>query len=389
MNQGRRMDVLTKRVFAVLGAGAGGQAMAGALALEGYRVRLWNRTAGRLMPIWRRERISLEGAIHGDARLELITTNLAEAVQGADVVMVVTPATAHRDLAHALGRVLSPSQIVVLNPGRTGGALEFAEVLAGYMPRLPSIAEAQTLLFATRSFGKGVCHIYSVKRFVALAALPADQTAAVLAALNPALPQFYAAKNVLETSLDNMGAIFHPGVTLLNSAHIEATAGAFEYYLEGITPTVAKVIGLIDSERMEIADAYGVRSRSARHWLAEAYGAEGETLYEAVRNNEGYAGIKAPAHLNHRYISEDIPTSLVPLSELGRIAGVATPTMIAMIDLASAVHGTDYRREGRNAARMGIAGYSPAEVIDLASQGGLELAETYEAPGPASGDLPG
>jgi len=380
---------MSGRIFAVLGAGNGGQAMAGFLAQSGYPVRLWNRSAERLMPFFRRGRIALEGVVSGDASLELVTTDLAEAVAGADVLMVTTPATAHRSLARELAEYVEPRQLVILNPGRTGGALEVAEVLASYTDELPVVAEAQTLLFAARSTGKGCCHIYSVKRFVALAALPAEETGAVLAALNPIFPQFYAARNVLETGLDNMGAIFHPGVTLLNVAHIEATAGAFEYYLDGITPTVARVIGLLDGERMDVARAYGVRSRSAREWLAEAYGAEGETLFEAVRNNQGYAGIKAPPHLNHRYIREDVPTGLVPISELGRLAGVMTPTIDAMIGIASAVHGADYRSEGRNAMRMGIAGCSPVEVLDFACQGGLRIDESFPAPGPASGDLPG
>jgi opine dehydrogenase len=366
--------------------------MAGCLALQGHEVRLYSRSPLRLTPIWRQGGITLTGTVSGFAKLSTATTDLATAVKGARVIMVVVPATAHRQIGESLAPVVEPGQIVVLNPGRTGGSLEVSHALAeGGAPRGVLVAEAQTLLFASRSGADASCHIYSIKRFVPLAALPSEDTPKVLKALNPAFPQFYAAASVLETGLDNMGAIFHPGVTMLNAAHIEATGGEFDYYHEGITPTVARIIEQIDSERMDVARAFQVRARSAMDWLGEAYGAQGDTLRDAVLNNPGYQGIRAPAHLNHRYIWEDVPASLVPIAALGRIAGVSTPTINAMISLASAMHDTDYRREGRNAARMGIAGRSPDEVLDLVREGDTTTLDhpILAAADPAAGDLPG
>lgn len=382
---------MNKRSYAVLGAGNGGQAMAGYLGLRGVEVRLWNRSPSKLDPVWRRGGIKLEGVIQGLSPVASATTDLAEAVDGADLLMVVLPATGHKPMAQALARVVSPGQIIVLNPGRTGGALEVRNTLFEHnAPRDVMVAEAQTMLFASRLLDDGVCHIYSIKKFVPLAAVPADDTPEIIAALNPAFPQFYGVSSVLETSLDNMGAIFHPGVTMLNAARIEATGGDFDYYQEGVTPTVARVIEQMDNERMEVAIAYGVRARSAREWLAEAYGADGQTLREAILNNPGYEGIKAPPHLNHRYIWEDVPTSLVPIADLGRIAGVPTPTINAMIALASAIHDTDYRREGRNAVSMGIAGLSTGEVLELIREGETSIGTTdFVAEQQAAGDLPG
>lgn len=382
---------MPKRVYSVLGAGNGGQAMAGYLGLRGFEVRLWNRSPSRLNHVWRRGGVLLEGVIDGLAPVGVITTDLAEAVTDADVLMIVMPATGHRAMAEALARVIAPGQMVVLNPGRTGGALEVRNTLLEHgAPRDIYVAEAQSLLFACRVIEDGISHIHSIKKFVPLAAVPAQDTAEVIQALNAAFPQFYGASSVLETSLDNMGAIFHPGVTLLNAARIEATGGDFDYYQEGVTPTVARVIEQIDNERMEVAIAYGVRARSAREWLAEAYGSDGQTLREAVLNNPGYAGIKAPPHLNHRYIWEDVPTSLVPIADLGRIAGVATPTINAMIALASAIHDTDYRREGRNAVSMGLAGLSAGEVLDLIREGESAVdTPAYVAQDQAADGLPG
>ena len=382
---------MDRHVYAVLGAGNGGQAMAGYLALRGYPVRLWNRSPGRLASIWRTGGIRVNGVIRGFAPISLATNDLAAAIEGADILMVVLPATAHRPLAQALASLLVQDQIIVLNPGRTGGSLEVRNTLAEYRsPAEVIVSEAQTMLFASRLMDDGSCHIYSIKKHVSLAAVPAEDTATVIGALNPAFPHFYPAASVLETGLDNMGAIFHPGVTLLNAARIEATGGDFDYYQEGVTPTVARVIEQIDNERMEVARAYRVRARSAREWLAEAYGAHGDTLHQAVLNNPGYAGIKAPPHLNHRYIWEDVPTSLVPIADLGRIAGVATPTINAMIALACSIHDTDYWREGRNAVTMGIAGLRLDEVRQLVHKGETPFADIgYVAQDPTAGNQPG
>lgn len=47
---------------------------------------------------------------------------------GAKIIMVVTPAAGHQDIAQRLSPYLEEGQIIVLNPGRTGGALEVRQV---------------------------------------------------------------------------------------------------------------------------------------------------------------------------------------------------------------------------------------------------------------------
>jgi len=382
---------MTKRqhVYAVLGAGNGGLAMAGWLALHGFETNLWNRTPTRLERVLADGHIKVQGIVEGNATPCVVTTSLKEAVRGARVLMVVVPANAHRQLASQLAPVLEPDHAIVLNPGRTGGALEFRQVLAQVgCPAKVLVAEAQTFVFASRTVSPGTSHIYGMKRSVPLAAIPATDTVRVLSMLNPAFPQFYPARDVLDTSLDNMGAVFHPGVTLLNAGHIEATGGSFDYYWDGMTPAVAQVAGQIDNERMAVAEAYGARVRSARQWLADAYGSLGHTLREAVLANDSYAGIPAPASLDTRYLREDVPASLVPLSELGRIAGVATPAIDAVISLASVIHECDYRVEGRNAQTMGLSGLSPADIRLLCERG--DVADGIAAGAQdADGSLPG
>lgn len=349
----------------VIGAGNGGKSMAAELASRGFSVTLYNRTAANIDAIQLRGGIELvtENGKSVFGKLACVTSDLEKALALGRLIMVVVPASGHRDIALASARSLRDDHVVVLNPGRTGGALEFAHGLhQSGCQAFPIICEAETFLFAARSLGPAEARIFRTKFSVPVAAMPTDRTDEALSVLQQAYPQFIPAKSVLHTSLNNMGAIFHPALTLLNAGWIESTRGDFEFYMNGVTPATARVLEALDRERVTVAASLGIRAQTAQEWLYRAYNAEGATLHEAMHANQGYAGIKAPSQLQHRYIFEEIPCSLIPISEFGRQYGVETATMQSIIQLAQIVHGKDYWREGRTLDRMGIRGMSVREL---------------------------
>jgi opine dehydrogenase len=359
--------------YTVIGAGHGGRAMAAHLALMGFRVTLFNRTPERIAAIKARRGIDLEsceGGPRGFARLALVTSDMEAALTGADVVMVVVPSSAHAEVARAAAPHLNDGQIVVLHPGRTLGAIEFDKVLCDQGCKADlTIAEAATFIYASRADGPAQARIFRLKEAVPLAALPATRTAQVLEALAPAYPQFIDGVNVLRTGLDNMGAIFHPALTLLNAGRIESTHGDYEFYIEGVTPSVARVLEALDRERVTVAASLGIRAQTAMEWLKMAYDADGEDLHQAIHNQPGYYGIKAPSTLNHRYIFEDVPMSLVPIAALGQHFGVSVRGMDSVIRLACIIHRTDYWRRGRTLDKLGIDRLSVGELTQFVSDG--------------------
>lgn len=357
--------------FAVIGAGNGGCAMAAHLALKGFDVTLYNRSEKRLEPIRARGGILLEGVDEsGFATIKQVTSDIEEAIRDVDVIMVTVPATGHRDVARAVAPFLHEDQIVVLNPGRTGGALEFRNILrqSGLKKEI-TIAEAQTFIYACRVIKPAHVKIFSVKNEVAVAALPAYRTPKVVEILSKAYPEFKPASNVLETSFNNIGAIFHPTPTLLNTGRIETTKGDFDYYIEGISPTVADILEKLDNERLKVASALGVKAQSALEWLYETYGAEGKNLFEALQNNKAYKGIKAPDSVNTRYIFEDVPESLVPISLIGKMLNVDTPILDSIINLACAAHNINYWETGRTIERLGLEGLTREQIFALVMEG--------------------
>lgn len=352
---------------AILGAGNGAHAMAAHLSLMGYPIRLYNKFAHELEAMQAAGGITVEDAVEGFGRLEMATTDPAQVIPWADVLLVVVPAFAHRVLAQTMAPYLRDGQVILLNPGRTGGALEVRQVLRqeGVQARV-YVAEAQTLVYACRIQGPARVRIMGVKQQVPVAALPASDNAVVLEKVGKLYPQFVAAPNVLHTSLDNIGAVFHPATVVFNTNRIEA-GEEFEFY-RGMTPTVASYLEAIDAERVRTAEAYGVPAQTAMEWLKVTYpGVEGKNLYECIQSTRAYAGIMAPKTLDVRYISEDIPMGLVPMVSFAQAAGLEAPASRAIADICCVLHRRDYWRSGRTLENLGLAGMGPEEVIRYVS----------------------
>jgi opine dehydrogenase len=316
---------------------------------------------------------SAEGGPHGFGKLAKVTSDMSEALKDAAIVMVVVPSSAHADVAQKIAPFLKDGQVVILHPGRTCGAIEFTKVIRDNGCKADvTVAEAETFIYASRSDGPAQARIFRIKEAVPLAALPATRTQRVLDAIGPAYPQFIDGGNVLQTGLNNMGAIFHPALTLLNAGWIESTHGDYQFYIDGVTPSVSRVLEVLDRERVTVASSLGIRARTALEWLKLAYDTIGEDLHEAIHNQPGYYGIKAPATLNHRYIFEDVPMSMVPIASLGERYGVSVRGMDAIIRLACIVHRTDYWRRGRTLDKLGINDLSVGELTRYANEGVLE-----------------
>lgn len=355
--------------YCVIGAGNGGIAMAGYLAMKGFSVNLYNRTAEKIYPLMKEKTIHLTGELEGFGRLNRVTADIGDAVTDVDIIMVTVPAVGHYDIAKEMAPYLKDGQIVILNPGRTGGALEVYETLLRERKRNNIIvAEAQTFIYAVRAESSTHAHIYKSKKEVSLAAIPAIKTNYVLSLLEDVYPQFIAAKDILETSINNYGAIFHPAPTLLNSGHIDRNV-PFDYYTEGITPSVANFLEKMDKERMEIGRCLQIDTISASTWLKESYGARGRNLYETIQNTPAYRGLKSPMNLKTRYIHEDVPFSLVPMESIGELLGVKTPAISSIISLAECMTGEKFREFGRTADRLGLDGLSIVEMHLLARKG--------------------
>jgi len=350
-------------IYAVLGAGNGGQALSTLLKRMGHEVRLWNRSSTTVNALNDRGLLELRGQYRGMAQLDLITTSLEDAVRDAEIIFIVLPANAHREMALRMSHFVGKEQVIILNPGRTGGVLEFKQGLAkAKCHSSPLIMETQSLFCACRAHEPGVIDILSFKRENTISGIPKKRISCLLPQLKSIYGKLKIADTTLATGLDNIGAILHPTPVLLNSGWIESRDIFFPHYYHGISPSVAALVEKIDDERLRVAEEFGILLGSVKQWHEDNYGFQGRNLYETLQGNSAYASIDAPRTLNHRYLTEDIPTGLVPISELGRAAGVPTPHIDMIIELGNVMLNADFRETGRNLKHFGLEGKSIDEI---------------------------
>ncbi len=359
--------------FAIIGAGNAGSTVATHLKLLGKEVRLYDVIESQLAPIIENNNIvTLTGNINvtGDAKIDLVTMNLAEAIEGTELIICTTPAHVHKFVAKDLASCLVSGQILMLNPGRTGGVLEVRKVLQKQGCQADvTVVETQTILYACRRDGATI-NVFGVKQKISCAGRGTGMSR-FFEIIQTVFPQFVPAENGLwDTSLNNIGMLFHPTPTLLNLGRMES-GQPFDYYIDGFSPSSAYTVEKLDAERLKVAEAVGVKLPTAVEWLESNYNAVGENLYEALQNNDSYRGIRAPlltdieSKKGLRYVIEDVPSGLVPVSELGKKFGVETPTIDTIINLANTMFDADFRASGRNLDQLGLKNMTPDEIRNL------------------------
>ena len=153
--------------IAVLSAGNGGQALAADLALRGHDVALYDlpQFAPVIEAIRRRgNTIELQHKITGTAKIRLVTTDIAEALDGAEVVYFTAPSYGQKAFFDLAVPALSDGQVIVLMPGNYGTlALKAALREAG---KDVLVAETDNLPYACAATEPGVVNVRGVKKAV-------------------------------------------------------------------------------------------------------------------------------------------------------------------------------------------------------------------------------
>jgi len=180
-------------------------------------------------------------------------------------------------------------------------------------------------------------------------ALPALQTLYGAAAL---------ADSSLETGLESLNLMVHPGATIANLAALDRAAAAdsgFGFYAEGNTPVAARLAESLDKERGQVCRAWGVRHQSLRESLAVIYGATGETLQQSIANCPFYARLgPLPAAAPRRWAETDLPFALVPFIRLAEARDLAVPMHRAAVAVLGAAFELDPWPDAPTLRNLGV-----------------------------------
>jgi opine dehydrogenase len=363
---------MAQPVVAIIGAGIGGIYLAAELGLLGCELRLHDRDESRLTDLRTRGGIDVDG--HGFAAIACVTTDPVEAVNGADIIAVCTGGNHQEEVARGLAPLLHNGQIILLIQGNTGGSLVVRRALdrAGCRAAV-DVTEMDNYPHSCWRLGPTQIRPIVKKRWLQIAAFPGHRIGAVFERLSPLFPAAVAAPSVLSTGFTNANAMLHVANCVANAGKIDR-GEAYKFYAEGVTPAVARLYQAINAERAAIARALGADVPTLEDWFERVYGVRGASLDESCRllttNSDGpYQATGTPRSWDHKYISEDVPTGLIPMRELGRAAGVATPAIGGVITLAQTLAGSDFSANARTLDRLGLAGMDVGQIRHTLTQG--------------------
>lgn len=359
----------TKRRWAVIGGGNGGQSAAGHLGILGFPVTLYDIMQDTVDAINYQGGVHVDGAVKGFGKVELATTDISLAIKDAEIIMVILPALYHRSIAKSLAPHVKEDQIVFIHPGATFGAFEFKQVFReeGCSNKIV-VAEAQSLLYACRLNKPGYASIKGVKDNLMVAAIPANETGQVVAKLQEAFPGMIAGKNVLDTSLGNLNAVMHPGPTILNVSMIESPYD-WRYYWDGVTPSIGRFIENMDKERVALGTLFGLELQPVLKMYETLYGVKADNLSDAVKQTKAYEEVMGQKRVDTRYVLEDIPMSLVPFVSMAEQLGTPHEMMESVCKMGSFVLDKDMISTGRTMKKLGFDGLSAAEILAYAETG--------------------
>lgn len=359
---------------AILGAGAAGCTMAADLKSKGHEIRLFDlpQYSENLTSIRKQGGIRLTGELTGNHMPDLLTSDIDEATDHADITMLVVPGFAHEAFMDACLPSLPKNQIM-LNWTSYWSSLRF-------YPRARRIgrsdivmAEASILPYMTEKTLEGNILIRAVKEQLWIAALPTKHTTTVLNVVKDLYPQAIGVENVLWTSLNNINVPFHVVTAMMNAALWEHTTGDFDFFGYGITPAVGRVADAVDQERMNVAKALGITTLSLPKLLNKVYskyGASGDTSYDTLHNLRSHATWHPRvSFMNYGDVQEDVPFGLVPLASFGDQFRVPTPMIDSIIYLASVAVQKDFLEIGADVKKLGVKGMSKSRIIRYVTHG--------------------
>ena len=345
--------------IAVLGGGHGAYAAAADLSEQGHEVRLWRRDANAFAPVLASSAITLTDE-RGTRRVKIARpfTSAADAVRGAELVLMPGPANSQLDITRAVASHLAPGHVVFMPPGTFGS---FAMARASDFPKGVMWAETGTLPYLARK--RGPAEVAITVRAVRLptGVYPAKDAPCALEVIRKAYPSVHSCGNALSGALMNAGPIIHPPLILMNAAPLEHFE-RWDIHNEGTQPSVRAVTNRLDAERITLREALGL---SAPHYpLSDHYTSERWMYGDAHKKlvNSGDWREKIDLH-SHRYMTEDVELGLAFLVSVARWARVAAPIAEGLLAIGSAILGRELSRGERTLEALGLAQCSRDELF--------------------------
>lgn len=348
--------------IAIVGAGNAAQSIACFLSSQGVLPQLLVRSPEKVKNLSEKCQISCIGKLSGDFEIAGVSSDVGAVLSVAKTVFVATTTDAYGEIAMRLAPHLTGDHEVILFSSKFAGVVEFKMALGPRpMSRMPIIVETDSL-FASRIKPDESLWIRGIKDWTLFSSWCQEETIRSAPVIRRFFPNLDRAENVVQRGLTDFGALAHPITMLANMNSIDR-GGGFLFYRDGLTEKTIVLMEKVEEEFNQIAEAFDTNIVPMKELLNRYYGCDTASLLQAMRTVPNYSFSQAPDTLHHRYIDEDVSSSLVPMKELAAKAGLKTPMLDSIINLSTVLLGKDFAKEGRTLAKLGWAKLTHAEIL--------------------------
>jgi len=304
------------------------------------------------------------GVVEGFAKISKTTTDIDEAVEGADAIILTLRAFAQKRILELCIPYLKDNQIILIMTGYWA-SLRLRDLFERSRSHVV-FAETTLLPIASEVTGPGEVKVTGIKSKMRLAAFPSSKTDEALKSLHGALPQLFAGRDILETNLENFNPIFHTPIALFNLREIEQRED-FKFYHQGISPKIGEIIDSMDREKLNLIERLGLDLGSSLDGLKQYYRTSGNSTYEIIKNCEAWKGYVLPNVFD--YIREDVMYGLVPIASLCNLLGLPSKNIKEIISTWSFVDRVNYWKEGITIEQLGLRNMETEEILEFVSTG--------------------
>ena len=318
----------------ICGGGNLGHVVAGFVSAQHrYEVCVLTRHPGR----WKKD-IIVETPDGGELRGELdgIYSEAAQAVSGADVVLLCLPGYSIREILENIKNCLSPSTAVGSVVSNTGFFFEAMSILPPNIPlfgfqRVPFIS--RTVEYGSRA------RLMGYKDSLSVAIEHTDDKEGLRESLEKMLKTpVHLLNSFYEASLSNSNPLLHPSrlYDLWCDWHEGVTYDHVPLFYEEWTERAANLYMAMDEELQRLLEVLPIEPGSIPSVLEYYDSADAVSLARKLRSIEAFKGIKAPMKktvdgyvpdFQSRYFTEDFSYGLAIVRRLANEKGKSTPVM--------------------------------------------------------------
>lgn len=280
------------------------------------------------------------------------STDFEKTIPGSDLIIVFIQTNYHEALIKRMVPYLQDGQTVLMEPGYLSTCY-----FLKYCNKDITIVEAESSPIDCRIVSPGRVEVFFRNVVNPVAVYPRKSTEKALALLAELELPFEGLNSVAEAALHNPNLIVHTVGAVLSVPRIEYVnkhGGTYSMYREVFTPSVWNLVLALDNEKMNVLEKLGCDRfayvDACKHRNSDDVDSDATAVFFDYANNSAPDG---PMISNSRYVTEDVPQGLVLLESLGVITNTPTPVCTGLINCASALLDTDFRKDGRTVDSLG------------------------------------